>query len=140
MMLVEIPKLWAIAVIEAVVYSFLLLWMGAKVVGARRKYGVKLPTTFENKDDSAYNRYQRAHLNAVENAPTFYATLLLSALSSPIFSAVAGALYIIGRYVYCMGYYESVSARHRGQFYCMYCNHQPLRCICVLCLFLFLSC
>lgn len=111
---VTLPPLYGLAVLEIVLYAMLMVWMGSKVIAARKKYNVPLPAAYENKPDSVFNRYQRAHQNSVEGAATFYITLLLSAIATPVLSAVAGLAFIVGRFLYCTGYYNSMHGRHRG--------------------------
>lgn len=120
---ITVPPMFGLAVIETVLYSFVCTWMGVKVGMARKKFGVKLPAAYENKEDSVFNRYQRAHMNAVENAAPFYVSLLLAALYMPLPSVIAGAFYILGRYIYAAGYHKSIEARRRGQpFYSKFSN------------------
>lgn len=114
---ISVDPLFGLAVLETVLYAFVLQWMAFKVGMARKKYGVKYPTAYENKEDSIFNRYQRAHLNAVESATQFYASLLLAALHQPLFAAIAGLIYIVGRVVYCVKYYENVGSRRMGMFF-----------------------
>ncbi|CDF37976.1 microsomal glutathione S-transferase [Chondrus crispus] len=111
---VTLPPLYGLAVLEVVLYAMLLGWMGSRVMHARKKYGVPLPAAYENKPDSVFNRYQRAHQNSIEGAATFYITLLVSAIATPVLSAVAGLAFIVGRYLYCTGYYNSLDGRKRG--------------------------
>lgn len=118
--------MYGIAVIETVIYTLVMTWMGFQTGYARRKYGVKYPTAYENKEDSIFNRYQRAHQNAVENATGFYVSLLIAALHQPIGAAIAGAIYIFGRVVYNLGYYKNPLTRRRGMFYCTFLSPLPL--------------
>lgn len=117
---ITLPREYGLAVIEVVIYSLLLLWMGEQVSKARKKYGVRLPAAYENKEDSVFNRYQRAHQNSVEGASYFFVTLLVSAIATPILSAIAGLVFIVGRYLYCNGYYQSTAGRSKGFFYCTF--------------------
>lgn len=112
-----LPPAYGFAVLDVALYSILLAWIGSQVIKARKTYNVPLPAAYENKEDSIFNRYQRAHANSLEGAPTFFVTLLLSALVTPILSSIAGFIFIIGRYLYCVGYYESVQNRSKGQIY-----------------------
>lgn len=93
---------------------------------ARKKYGVKLPAAYENKENSDFNRYQRVHANAIEGSGLFFTTLLLSALATPLFSAIAGAVFIIGRYFYAVGYYQSTESRRKGAVYRKYSDLQSI--------------
>jgi len=47
----------------------------------------------------------RAHQNTLENYPTFLLLLFLGGLEMPLFSAVAGVIYLAGRVSYAKGYY-----------------------------------
>ncbi len=121
-MKVEISSLYGMAVIETVVYSLVMTWMGIEVSRARRKYKVKYPTAYENKENSVFNRYQRAHQNAVENASSFYVALLIAAVHKPVGAAIGGAVYIVGRIVYSIGYYNQASQRIWGEFHGTSCT------------------
>jgi hypothetical protein len=55
--------------------------------------------------------------NGVESVANFYATLLISALTTPALSAAAGLVYLVGRIVYAQGYYVATENRARGGFY-----------------------
>lgn len=117
---ITLPREYGFAVIDVVLYSFLLLWMGRQVSKARKKYNVPLPAAYENKADSVFNRYQRAHQNSVEGSSYFFVTLCLSAIATPILSGIAGLVFIVGRYLYCKGYYQSPEGRKRGRMYSMF--------------------
>lgn len=116
-MYIDVPPMYGIVVIETVIYSMVMFWMGIQTGFARRKYGVKYPAAYENKEDSVFNRYQRAHQNAVENATAFYISLLIAGLHEPIGSAIAGAIYIFGRVIYNVKYYTNPNSRRQGMFY-----------------------
>jgi glutathione S-transferase len=47
----------------------------------------------------------------------FYATLLISALKTPLLSAAAGFIYLVGRILYALGYYAASEKRARGSFF-----------------------
>ena len=47
----------------------------------------------------------RAHQNTLEHHPTFVAMLALGGLEMPVFSAIAGCVWIAGRVIYSRGYY-----------------------------------
>lgn len=51
-----------------------------------------------------YNCAQRAHGNYIENQPSFLAAMLLSGLQFPLTAASLGAVWIVSRYVYMIGY------------------------------------
>lgn len=52
--------------------------------------------------------------NTLENAPFFYSALMLSGLNSPRYAAGFGAMYLVGRVIYCTGYSQSPEGRRLG--------------------------
>ncbi len=92
----------------------ILLYMFAsvRVSGARMKYGVKLPATSGNPD---FERVFRAHMNMLEFMPVFLPSLWLFAIYvSDAIAAAIGAVWIVGRFVYMVGYAKSVPQRGPG--------------------------
>ena len=92
----------------------ILLYMFAsvRVSRARMKYGVKLPATSGNAD---FERVFRAHMNMLEFMPVFLPSLWLFAIYiSDAIAAAIGALWIVGRFVYMVGYAKSVPQRGPG--------------------------
>jgi len=75
---------------------------------ARKKYGVHYPDLYavksENEHADAFNCVQRGHQNALEMLSSFYVMLLTAGYRHPIASAVAGASYLVGRFLYARGY------------------------------------
>jgi glutathione S-transferase len=51
-----------------------------------------------------FNNAQRAHLNYVEGAATIIIALVVAGLFQPRLTAVLGAVYIVGRFLYALGY------------------------------------
>ncbi len=102
-----LPKEFGYAV-AVVGLSFLVSHYGAgKVMGARKKYGIKYPTLYSNgktKNDVAYNCAQRAHQNTLENLPAVNLMMLSSATVYPQMSAIFGAIWCVGRFFYIRGY------------------------------------
>lgn len=98
------------------------LVMTIGVVRARKKYKVPYPALYadkaDNKDAELFNCVQRGHQNSLENYPQFLACLILTGLAYPITSAITGAVYLIGRIVYFMGYATGdPNKRMRGAFF-----------------------
>jgi glutathione S-transferase len=92
----------------------ILLYMFAsvRVSRARMKYGVKLPATSGNAD---FERVFRAHMNMLEFMPVFLPSLWLFAIYvSDAIAAAIGAVWIVGRFVYMVGYAKSVPQRGPG--------------------------
>merc|ERR1712223_1355116 len=85
--------------------SFLLnIWQMMKVGGARKKFNVLYPKMY-SEDKEHFNCYQRAHQNYLEHIPHFLALLALSSVYSAQYAAVLGAVWLVGRTVYALGYY-----------------------------------
>eukprot|EP00884_Botryococcus_braunii_P019232 jgi/Botrbrau1/5993/Bobra.104_1s0023.1 len=97
------------------------LWMPFHVVKARRKYKVKYPALYadkENKDADVFNCVQRAHQNCLEYQPALLVSLLLAGLRFPIFASIAGLVVAAGRILYFSGYSTGIpDARYRGGFW-----------------------
>lgn len=81
----------------------------------------KYPTLYATKDDlkdpvdmNEYNAVQRAHANFLENHPQFLLLLFVSGATTPQYSATAGAIYLVGRIVYAIGY---TGANPNGRLY-----------------------
>lgn len=99
-------------------------YMATGVMKARKKFGVKYPNLYANKDNCAsedfiqrFNCVQRAHQNCLENLPTFYTLLTLAGLKYPITAAAAGAVHLAGKIAYFEGYSSgNPEARMRGSF------------------------
>ena len=92
----------------------ILLYMFAsvRVSRARMKYGVKLPAISGNAD---FERVFRAHMNMLEFMPVFLPSLWLFAIYvSDSIAAAIGAVWIVGRFVYMVGYAKSVPQRGPG--------------------------
>jgi len=81
------------------------IWHMMKIGSVRRQFGIKYPIMY-SEQHPLFNCYQRAHLNMLENLPFFLATLLTSGFLFPLASAGFGALWLVGRVIYSMGYYS----------------------------------
>jgi glutathione S-transferase len=79
---------------------------------ARAKFGVKLPAISGNPD---FERVFRVQMNTLEWMPIFLPSLWLFAIYvSDGFAAAIGAVWIIGRVLYVIGYSQAVAKRGRG--------------------------
>jgi glutathione S-transferase len=56
----------------------------------------------------------RVHYNALEGLPLFLVLLFLAALWSPLTATAGGVLWIVGRAMYAMGYYQATDKRGPG--------------------------
>lgn len=83
-----------------------------RVARARSKYGVKLPAISGNPD---FERVFRVQMNTLEWLPIFLPSLWLFAIYiGDAIAAAIGAVWIIGRIVYMIGYTRSVPGRGPG--------------------------
>jgi len=95
----------ALAVIQFVVFSFL-------VGRAREKYGIKAPAISGHEE---FERVFRVQMNTLEQLVCFLPALFLAATYwSPIFAAMAGVIYLIGRLLYRQSYISDPSKRATG--------------------------
>jgi len=99
----------ALVTLLALMFYF---FTSARVARARIKYGVKLPAIAGNED---FERVFRVQMNTLEWLPIFLPSLWLFAVYiSDGIAASIGAVWIIGRIVYMIGYTKSVSQRSPG--------------------------
>jgi uncharacterized membrane protein YecN with MAPEG domain len=97
-----------VTVIALIVYFVLVFNVGQ----ARTKYGVKLPQTTGNLD---FERVLRVQQNTVEQLVLFIPALWLFAYYiSPLWGAVLGFVWVVGRIIYAWGYYQAVEKRIPG--------------------------
>jgi len=87
-------------------------WIGYRVAGARGKHGISAPATTGHVD---FERVFRAHQNTLEWLPIYLPSLWLFAFywDSRI-AAALGAVWIIGRVLYALGYAREAGARSTG--------------------------
>jgi uncharacterized membrane protein YecN with MAPEG domain len=99
----------AIVTCLAVAFYF---FTSTQVARARIRYGVKLPAISGNAD---FERIFRVQMNTLEWMPIFLPSLWLFAIYiGDAIAAGIGALWIIGRIVYFIGYREAVAKRSPG--------------------------
>jgi glutathione S-transferase len=86
----------------------------ARVARARIKYGVKLPAISGNED---FERTFRVQMNTLEWLPIFLSSQWMFAIYiSDVAAASIGAVWIVGRIIYMIGYTRSVPGRSPGFF------------------------
>ena len=99
----------ALVTMLAVLFYFIT---SARVARARVRYGVKLPAISGDPD---FERVFRVQMNTLEWLPIFLASLWMFAIYvSDVIAASIGAVWIIGRIVYMIGYTRSVPGRSPG--------------------------
>lgn len=112
MLEVKIDGSYGLVILVAVMNWCVLFWQALQVGKARKKFNVKYPTMYENKEPSKFNEVQRAHQNSLEWNTGFLTFLFVSGLTTPITSSAAGVLYNVGRIYYANGYYGG--SAHEG--------------------------
>lgn len=102
--------LWVALVTIAAVIAYISTIIG--VGRARGKYGVKAPTMIGHPD---FERAIRVQANSLELLVPFVIVLWLCALTGyPLFAAIVGAIFVIGRVIYAIGYYRAAEKRNFG--------------------------
>jgi glutathione S-transferase len=97
-----------VTVAVLIVYFIIVVNVGR----ARRKYGVPVPQTSGHPD---FERALRVQQNTVEQIVLFIPALwLFSYYISPLWGAVLGTVWIIGRIIYAWGYYQAAEKRIPG--------------------------
>jgi len=95
--------------------TVILMIATAMIVGrARGKYGIKAPATTGNAD---FERAFRVQANTLEAAIAFLPALWVAASYSPrsgTLTAVLGAVWLIGRVWYIVGYLKAAEKRGMG--------------------------
>ncbi|MGH8596367.1 MAG: MAPEG family protein [Gammaproteobacteria bacterium] len=87
-------------------------YFSVKVGQARGKYGVKAPATTGNEH---FERYHRVHQNTLEQLVIFLPALFgFATFVSPMWAAIAGVVFIIGRAVYFNLYIGNPDKRGPG--------------------------
>lgn len=86
--------------------------MAALVGRARGKYGIKAPATTGHPE---FERANRVHINTLENLIIFVpAVWIFARYVSPAWAAGLGALFVVARAVYAIGYFKAAEKRGIG--------------------------
>lgn len=99
-----------------VIVTFLALaqyvLFGVQVGAMRTKHGIRAPAQSGHEE---FERMNRVHLNTLEQLVVFLPALWLQAFySNPLWGAVVGLVYIVGRFVYRAEYLKDPSSRGTG--------------------------
>ena len=105
------PHYTSIVTIIVVLFYF---FIATRVPLARRKYNVQLPAINGHPD---FERVFRVHQNTLEWMPIFLPSLWLCAIYlTDVGAAVLGVIWIVGRFIYYIGYAREVQRRLPGFF------------------------
>jgi glutathione S-transferase len=86
--------------------------MAALVGRARNQYGIKAPATTGHAD---FERINRVHINTLENLIIFVPAVCIFGLYvSEIWGAVLGAVFVLARAIYAVGYTRAADKRGIG--------------------------
>lgn len=99
-----------------VVVSFLALaqyvLFGFQVGSLRAKHGVKAPAQTGHEE---FERMNRVHLNTMEQLVVFIPALWMHAYyANPLYGAIVGLVYVLGRFVYRAEYLKDPASRGLG--------------------------
>jgi hypothetical protein len=87
-------------------------WFSFRVMTARGKYGVAAPAVTGNE---IFERHFRVHMNTQEQLILLLPSLWIFArFISPIWAAVLGLIYVIGRAIYAFSYVRDPKKRELG--------------------------
>ncbi|KAK7904842.1 hypothetical protein WMY93_017449 [Mugilogobius chulae] len=104
-------------VIFTYLYSWIMLtYLGIKVGAARKKYDVKYPTMYSEKE-MVFNCIQRAHQNTLEVYPQWLVFQTIAALVYPNAASILGAIWVTSRFSYAWGYYTGDPAKRMNGAY-----------------------
>src|SRR5688572_12118012 len=98
--------------IVTVVALLQFFWFGWRVGAAREKYNIPAPAVSGNE---MFERHFRVHVNTLEQLVVFLPALwIFASYISPLWAAVLGAIYIVGRGVYARAYARDPKSRSLG--------------------------
>ena len=99
----------AIVTVAALLQFF---WFGWQVGVARGKYNIAAPAVSGNE---MFERVFRVHMNTQEQLVVFLPALwIFASFISPLWAAVLGAIFIVGRAVYARTYVKDPKSRSPG--------------------------
>lgn len=89
-----------------------LFYFGIRESMARRKFDVPPPNSHGH---PGFDRAHRVHYNTIEQLWIFLPSLwIFSYTVSPLWSAIIGVVWLIGRHVYAIAYYADEKKRSTG--------------------------
>jgi len=109
---IQVPYAYGYVVLSVGVGTFLVTtMMGGPVMEARKRFNVLYPNLYAvpgyHKNADEFNRVQRGHQNMFESLSCVMVMTLLGGLKHPISCSVGYCLYLLGSYLYLVGYSDS---------------------------------
>lgn len=102
--------LWTALVVLAALIEYMVF--GFLVGGARERYKIAAPATTGHPD---FERAFRVHYNTLEMLVVFVpAVWLFGMYLNPRWGAIIGAVFVVGRALYAIGYLRAPEKRHIG--------------------------
>ncbi|KAF8521839.1 hypothetical protein JB92DRAFT_1766108 [Gautieria morchelliformis] len=120
----SVPDRYAYVLLVGMGTCWLTLWQATFTGRCRVKAQISYPQAYAEKaeaeaspDAMKFNCVQRAHVNTMEFIPKILFTLVVGGLKYPTVAASFGAVWLIGRIVYTLGYSTGdPGKRYRGRF------------------------
>jgi len=114
---IYLPNNYGYVILTGIGSMFMLTWKAIQVGKVRKQFKIFYPKMY-SEDNDLFNCYQRAHQNTLEVYPTFLTMLFVGGLEMPVWSSLAGLIFILGRIRYAQGYYTGdPKKRMQGAFY-----------------------
>ncbi|KAF2717536.1 hypothetical protein K431DRAFT_153217 [Polychaeton citri CBS 116435] len=114
---VNVPKSYGYVLMSAASFHVLSMWLGIRIAQFRQAANVphpsvcasaetiaNAPTVEEKRALYLFNCAQRAHHNILENYTAALTAMLVSGISYPRLAAATGAIWVVGRAIYAIGY------------------------------------
>ncbi|KAL5494973.1 hypothetical protein ACEPAI_435 [Sanghuangporus weigelae] len=118
---INVPEGYSYVFAVATATAFLNSYQMVNTAQARKAAGVPYPYAYVEKAEAAsnsaaqkFNCAQRAHQNTLEHTPYVLYSLLVSGLKYPYLSVALGTSWVVGRFLYTLGY-SSGDPRKRNQ-------------------------
>jgi uncharacterized membrane protein YecN with MAPEG domain len=103
---------YRLVAIVTLVSLLLYFYMSLRVGQGRSKFGIAAPATSGHPD---FDRLFRVHANTLEWLPIFLVSLWLFAVYwNEMIAAAVGAVWVVGRIFYALGYYADANRRGPG--------------------------
>jgi len=123
-----IPKEYGYVLVTASASMFFSVWQGMRVGPFRKAAKIPYPNAYASPDQIEacadekekqakylFNCAQRAHYNFLENYVATLPAILIAGLAYPVTSAASGAIWLVFRYMYAVGYTRADKTNGKGR-------------------------